>query len=544
MRSWITSISVAMVLAFASAGQAATTAAGLAGTWVAQSGTVRSTTTSTSSLLLPSGLVRTYFLSGSIKYSESADASSLSVSTSTNLSSPTGLFLSNPTVIRLTSGTFLAVYELSTANSTTGNRLLYAATSSDGVTFGTGTQLPNSSLDTALGGSTIFQSVPCLVQEPGGNVRVYYVANGFSVASMTSTDSGATWTQDSGYRFTGTNDGTNSVSYVDPEVKILSDGSRAMFLSYQTQTRTTGGSGPIVTAVLRLATSSDGTTFTMIPVDILSSTGDLLLDPDVVQLANGTWVMLYGAGANSQSIDLKRAVIDPTATITPATGWWWNASEAGRGFSIEVSGDNLFMGGFLYAGDGSCIWYVASGERGGSIFFNSLQQFGSGQTLSGSYRAPSFVGSVGNVTLNFTSTTTGTMVWPGGTVAIERFPIDGQAVVAAATGMPTTGWWWNASESGSGYFLEVQGQNLFMAAYMYADSNQAAWYTASGAMVSTSLYQGSLVEYGNGQTLTGTYQAPSLAANRGTISISFASTTAATLTLPSGRTVALTRYTF
>ena len=112
--------------------------------------------------------MRTYYLSGSIKYAESSDASSLATELSTNLSSPSGLFLSNPTVIRLTNGTFLCVYELSTANSTTSNRLLYSATSSDGITFGTGTQLPNSSLDTALGGSTIFQSVPALVQEPSG----------------------------------------------------------------------------------------------------------------------------------------------------------------------------------------------------------------------------------------------------------------------------------------------------------------------------------------------------------------------------------------
>jgi len=547
MRAWIASFSPALSLVLATLGlaamaQAATTAAGLAGPWVAQSGTVRSSTTSTSSLLLPSGVVRTYYLSGSIKYAESSDASSLATELSTNLSSPSGLFLSNPTVIRLTNGTFLCVYELSTANSTTSNRLLYSATSSDGITFGTGAQLPNSSLDTALGGSTIFQSVPALVQEPSGTVRLYYVANGYSVGSMTSTDNGATWTQDSGYRLTGSNDGTNSVSYVDPEVKILSDGSRAMFLSYQTQTRTS--SGPVGTSTIRLATSTDGTTFTMAPIDILATSGQIVLDPDVVQLANGTWVMLYGAGTNSQSIDLKRAVIDTSATITPATGWWWNSSESGRGFSIETSGDNLFIGGFLYAADGSCIWYVASGERGGSIFFNTLQQYGSGQTLTGSYRSPSYVGSPGTITLNFTSTTSGSLIWPGGTVAIERFPISGSTVTSPASGMPAAGWWWNASEAGSGYFIEVQGTTLFMAAYMYGDSGQAAWYTTSGAMTGTSVYQGSLVEYANGQTLTGAYQAPSVAADRGSVTLVFASSATATLTLPSGRAISLTRYTF
>ena len=463
MRFLIASIVALVTFVTVPTSKAADTAAGLAGPWVLQSGTLRSSTTSTSSLLLASGNVRTYFLGGDIKYVESSDASSFATEGTTNLRAPAGLFLSNPTVIRLTNGTFLCVYELSTANSTTSDRTLYVTTSSDGVTFGTGTQLPNSSIDTALGGSTIFQSVPSLVQEPSGTVRLYYVANGYSVASMTSADNGASWTQDSSYRLTGSNDGTNSVSYVDPEVKILPDGSRAMFFSYQAQTRTSAG--PVGTATIRLATSSDGNSFTMVPVDIVASSGQLILDPDVVQLANGSWVMLYGAGISAQSIDLYRAVIDTSAAVTPQTGWWWNAAEAGRGFSIEANGDNLFIGGFLYAADGSSIWYVAVGERGGSIFFNSLQQFGSGQTLGGSYSAPQPVGSVGNITLSFSSTSQGSLVWPGGTVAIERFPINGQSVQTAMTGSPEAGWWWNASESGSGYFIEVQGMNLFMAAY-------------------------------------------------------------------------------
>ena len=96
-----------------------------------------------------------------------------------------------------------------------------------------------------------------------------------------------------------------------------------------------------------------------------------------------------------------------------------------------------------------------------------------------------------------------------------RSPIGGSTVTSPASGMPAAGWWWNASEAGSGYFIEVQGTTLFMAAYMYADSGQAAWYTSTGAMTGTSVFQGSLVEYANGQTLTGTYQAPSVAADRG-----------------------------
>lgn len=63
-------------------------------------------------------------------------------------------------------------------------------------------------------------------------------------------------------------------------------------------------------------------------------------------------------------------------------------------------------------------------------------------------------------------------------------------------------------------------------------------------MTSTNFYEGSLVEYAGGQSLTGTYQAPGTSTQLGAVSISFTSTTTATLTLPTGRTVTLARYAF
>ena len=28
----------------------------------------------------------------------------------------------------------------------------------------------------------------------------------------------------------------------------------------------------------------------------------------------------------------------------PENGWWWNPAQSGRGFSIEVQGDTMFLG--------------------------------------------------------------------------------------------------------------------------------------------------------------------------------------------------------
>ncbi len=235
-----------------------------------------------------------------------------------------------------------------------------------------------------------------------------------------------------------------------------------------------------------------------------------------------------------------------STSATPETGWWWYASESGRGFSLEVSGNNLFLAGYLYSTDGTPIWYVSSGARASNgVYQGTLQQFSGGQTLSGSYQAPSYLGSVGTVTLSFDTTTSGRLTWPGGTIPLTRYDIvSGGVTAGASAGMPQKGWWWNSSESGRGYFIEVQGSTMFLATYMYDSTGQAAWYVSNGSMTSTSLYTGVLTEFRGGQTLGGPYNAPTTSLNAGTITIQFSSQTAATLTLPNGQQVALTRYSF
>jgi photosystem II stability/assembly factor-like uncharacterized protein len=235
-----------------------------------------------------------------------------------------------------------------------------------------------------------------------------------------------------------------------------------------------------------------------------------------------------------------------TGTTSPQSGWWWNSSESGRGFSLETSGNNIFFAGYMYSPDGKPVWYISSGARqSNSVYQGTMLQYSGGQTLSGAYQAPTSLGSVGNVTLSFDSTTAGRLAFAGGTISIARYEFSTGGVAAGpASGMPQTGWWWSSSESGRGYFIEVQNSTMFFAAYMYDSTGQAAWYISTGSMTSTSLYQGSLLEYRNGQVLGGAYQAASLHANQGTITIQFSSQTAGTLTLPNGSQVAITRFTF
>lgn len=54
-------------------------------------------------------------------------------------------------------------------------------------------------------------------------------------------------------------------------------------------------------------------------------------------------------------------------------------------------------------------------------------------------------------------------------------------LVAAGTGsfVPETGVWWNASEGGSGFTFEVQGNLLLMSSYGYDAAGRAQWYVGA-----------------------------------------------------------------
>lgn len=91
----------------------------------------------------------------------------------------------------------------------------------------------------------------------------------------------------------------------------------------------------------------------------------------------------------------------------------------------------------------------------------------------------------------------------------------------------------------------MQGGTLYFAGYMCDAAGNPVWYVASGAMSNAQSFQGDFAQYANGQTLTGSYQAPIvLNANAGAITLQFTGTMNATLTLPNGNSVPLSKFTF
>ncbi|KAF0813010.1 hypothetical protein IGB42_02406 [Andreprevotia sp. IGB-42] len=73
---------------------------------------------------------------------------------------------------------------------------------------------------------------------------------------------------------------------------------------------------------------------------------------------------------------------------------------------------------------------------------------------------------------------------------------------------PVTGWYWNPAEGGRGFAIERQGDQIFMAAFLYEASGAATWYVSTLARNANGQYAGELNRYTGGQSLLGVYKAP------------------------------------
>jgi len=106
---------------------------------------------------------------------------------------------------------------------------------------------------------------------------------------------------------------------------------------------------------------------------------------------------------------------------------------------------------------------------------------------------------------------------------------------AGAAVVPVVGLWWNPSESGSGYNLDVKNGVLVVTIFSYAENGQPLWYITSGPIVDKS-FSGTINKYAAGQCISCAYNGlPTSAGNDGVIGIDFSSPTSATLFLPGGR---------
>jgi hypothetical protein len=230
----------------------------------------------------------------------------------------------------------------------------------------------------------------------------------------------------------------------------------------------------------------------------------------------------------------------------PHNGWWWNPSESGRGFFIEMTGGVMYLAGYFYDTDGRATWLSSGGPVTDLYSYRgTLQSYHDGQSVFGTYRPPAPAVDVGPVNVTFSDDTHGTLTWPGGTVQIERqqfgessdvVPFDPFTPVAPPV-RPKTGWWWNSDESGSGYSVEIQGNHLFVVAFMYTESGEPVWYFSAGPMSSPTHFESDWLELSGGQTLGGPYRLPT-SRMLGRVTIDFAAQDSATIVFSEGSSTA------
>jgi hypothetical protein len=298
--------------------------------------------------------------------------------------------------------------------------------------------------------------------------------------------------------------------------------------------------GAFLTGVLQAGT---------VPVSILNS----VPTPNV---AGATFFVGYGANSSAMiNNGVNQSAVTVPASVTcepqpPQTGWWWNPAEDGRGFSIERQGHSIFYAAFLYDISGRSTWVVSSGPASldGSYFVGDLYSANHGQTLGGAYPGFPATNKEGTLTLAFSDASHGTMIWPGGTVPIQRQPfVPNGLSLAPSANQPEAGWWWNPAENGRGFFLEWQGPSLDMAGYMYDDAGNPVWYITVDQMrgASGQTYSNTWWSYGGGQTLTGAWRPNHQTSNNvAPVTVQFTGPDSAILTLPNGRTTNLTRQRF
>lgn len=213
----------------------------------------------------------------------------------------------------------------------------------------------------------------------------------------------------------------------------------------------------------------------------------------------------------------------------PQAGWWWNPAEPGRGFFLEMQGQSLFFAGYLYAEDGSPVWLASNDPMPQADAYDGrLLSFRDGQSLVGSYRAPSAPAAAGAMSLRFTDDSHATLAWPGGSVPITRYDFHRGPPAAF---QPRTGWWWNPDEGGRGFSIELQGDRMFIGAYLYDTAGNPVWYAADATMQSPTRFSAPLLQFANGQTMGGRHRAPTGPASAGTITVDFSSPERATVTL-------------
>ena len=128
--------------------------------------------------------------------------------------------------------------------------------------------------------------------------------------------------------------------------------------------------------------------------------------------------------------------------FSPQAGTWIVTSEMdgkpGRGFGIDVQNTTLVMQMYAYESSGQPTFYLAVGDVVDNKVTAPLNKYSGGRFFGSGARSGTAAGSAGNVSVRFTSGTTGFITFPNEPeVAISRFNFGYGAVAESLRGFWT-----------------------------------------------------------------------------------------------------------
>ena len=123
----------------------------------------------------------------------------------------------------------------------------------------------------------------------------------------------------------------------------------------------------------------------------------------------------------------------------PQTGTWVVTSELdgkpGRGMALDVQNDTLLMQMYAYENDGRPTFYFSAGQLKDDVYQGALTSYRGGRSFGSEPRSGVEASRPGNVSIRFTSGTTGFITFPGEPeIAISRYNYGYPAVPSSLKG--------------------------------------------------------------------------------------------------------------
>ncbi len=234
---------------------------------------------------------------------------------------------------------------------------------------------------------------------------------------------------------------------------------------------------------------------------------------------------------------LTQAFHASTPQTVPANGWWYNPSAPGTYYVLEAENGVVHLGILSYSTKGEPQWSLARCvQRPSGEYVGTAEQYTGGRALNQAAAPPTGIVDGPAVTLVFNGAAAATLQIGTQNISIQRYQFSDQWA-SPMLNAPRAGWWDQPSQSGRGYFLETQGNTLFLGALIYNSAGQPTWFTATGPVNPDGVFSGTL-----NACSTAPAQAPACAPTTNTVRLIFSAPWHATLTLGQEPPVELRRY--